>query len=160
MHDRRVRPLALAQRVEPAGHGSLHPSGKVFSLSGPFHYPACHDTPNCQPQGILRLQQLPTLRILYGCFLQIIILVMYFARLDLASEFLSVVTAAQVLLLYWRIQFWARAFQPLKNRCAVCSYLCMLMLCDAMYTYVCSYLPCSYLFCCLRMPSSTRIGWA
>ncbi len=54
-----------------------------------------------RPQGILRLQQLPTLRILYGCFLQIIILVMYFARLDLASEFLSVVTAAQVLLLYW-----------------------------------------------------------
>lgn len=90
------------------------------SLSGPLCYPVCHDTPNCQPQGILRLQQLPTLSIPYCCFLQIIILVMYFARLALASEFLSVVTAAQVLLLYWRIQFWARAFQPLKNRCAMC----------------------------------------
>ena len=26
--------------------------------------------------------------------------------------------SCQVLLLYWRIQYWARAFQPLNNRCA------------------------------------------
>mmetsp|Transcript_6515 Transcript_6515/g.18757 ORF Transcript_6515/g.18757 Transcript_6515/m.18757 type:complete len:521 (-) Transcript_6515:416-1978(-) len=48
-------------------------------------------------------------------FLQIYITVSYFTRWNLDSETISIFTALQVLLLYWKIQYWARAFQPLKN---------------------------------------------
>lgn len=48
-------------------------------------------------------------------FLQVAIDVLHLGRLDVRSEVLSILVAAQCLLLWLKIQYFARVFQPTKN---------------------------------------------
>jgi hypothetical protein len=46
---------------------------------------------------------------------QILISIAYFGRWHLKSDALSILSALQVLLLWWRVQYFARAFQNMRN---------------------------------------------